>query len=211
MLEIILKILISYCLGSIMGAMVMGKFYGGIDIRSMGSGNAGGTNALRTQGVWFALGVIVIDIGKGILAAGFIPNVNFPFFDGISEQSDLWLVVFCASASVIGHVWPLYHHGRGGKGAATLIGTLIIIAPFLLLPVLVVWFFVLFLSGFVGLATIFAAASAPTIIALQGIDDLALFVYCVVMAFYLLFSHRSNIRRMRLGNVNRLDIFKRKE
>ena len=73
MFELGIKFLLSYFLGSIMGALTMGKLNGGIDIRKMGSGNAGGTNALRTQGKIFALGVIIIDIGKGVIATLLIP------------------------------------------------------------------------------------------------------------------------------------------
>ena len=65
MLELGVKFLISYFIGSLMGSMIIGKLRGGIDIRTMGSGNAGGTNALRTQGMAFALGVVIIDLGKG--------------------------------------------------------------------------------------------------------------------------------------------------
>ena len=67
MIELGLKFTLSYLLGSLLGSLVVGWLRGGVDIRKLGSGNAGGTNALRTQGKWFALGVMVIDVGKGIL------------------------------------------------------------------------------------------------------------------------------------------------
>ena len=70
MLELGVKFLISYFIGSLMGALIVGRLRGGVDIRTMGSGNAGGTNALRTQGALFALGVVIIDIGKGGVIAG---------------------------------------------------------------------------------------------------------------------------------------------
>ena len=79
MLELGVKILLSYFIGSLMGSMIVGKLRGGVDIRTQGSGNAGGTNALRTQGVMFALGVIVIDIGKGAIGAGVIPGLELPY------------------------------------------------------------------------------------------------------------------------------------
>ena len=79
MLELGVKFLISYFIGSLMGAIIVGKLRGGVDIREMGSGNAGGTNALRTQGALFALGVVIIDIGKGVIGAGVIPLLNLPF------------------------------------------------------------------------------------------------------------------------------------
>jgi len=197
-----------------MGSMVMGRIRGGIDIRTMGSGNAGGTNALRTQGLSFALGVMVIDIGKGIIGTGVVPGIDLPIVGASPDVSREWLTLCCAAASVIGHVWPMWHQFRGGKGAATLVGTLIVLAPFLLLPVLAVWVLVLVLSGFVGLSTMLAAFSAPVVLALVRLpDDQPIFIYCTVMAMYIVFSHRSNLSRMRSGEETKLTramIFRRK-
>lgn len=213
MLELGTKFLISYFIGSLMGSLIMGRIRGGVDIRKMGSGNAGGTNALRTQGLVFALGVIVIDVGKGIIGAGVVPGLTLPFIEPSPDISRTWLAIACAAAAVIGHVWPMWHEFRGGKGAATLIGTLIILAPTVILPVLLAWAVVLSLSGFVGLATMTAGVAAPVVIALTLLpDQQPVFIYCVGMAMYLIFSHRSNIARMRAGTENRLSramIFKR--
>ena len=99
MLELGVKFLISYFIGSLMGAMIVGKLRGGVDIRTMGSGNAGGTNALRTQGMWFALGVVVVDIGKGIVGAGVVPGLDLPFVPTDPEISRTWLTVSCAAAA----------------------------------------------------------------------------------------------------------------
>ena len=79
MLELSVKFLLSYFISSVMGSLLVGRLRGGVDIRTMGSGNAGGTNALRTQGWAFALGVVVIDIGKGVLGAGVVPGLDLPF------------------------------------------------------------------------------------------------------------------------------------
>ena len=78
MIELGLKVTLAYLVGSVLGSLLVGFFYGGVDIRKAGSGNAGGTNALRTQGKVFALWVMVIDIGKGILAAAVIPPLVLP-------------------------------------------------------------------------------------------------------------------------------------
>lgn len=213
MLELGTKFLLSYFIGSLMGSLIMGRIRGGVDIRKMGSGNAGGTNALRTQGFVFALGVVVIDVGKGIIGAGVVPGLMLPFIEPSPEISRIWLAIACAAAAVIGHVWPMWHEFRGGKGAATLIGTLIILAPTIILPVLLAWAVVLSLSGFVGLATMSAGVAAPIVIGLTLLpDQQPVFIYCVGMAMYLIFSHRSNINRMRAGTENRLSramIFKR--
>ncbi|MEO0998981.1 MAG: glycerol-3-phosphate acyltransferase, partial [Pseudomonadota bacterium] len=104
-----LKILLAYLAGSVSGSLVMGRLHGGVDIRTAGSGNAGGTNALRTQGAKFALGVIAIDIGKGALAGSIIAN---------AFGADPLAALACVAAAVIGHVYPVWHGFRGGKGAA---------------------------------------------------------------------------------------------
>ena len=204
MLELGTKFLVAYFIGSIMGSMVVGRLRGGIDIRKEGSGNAGGTNALRTQGWLFALAVMVVDVGKGVVAAGVVPGLNLPFVATDPELSRVWLTLCCAGAAVVGHVWPMWHEFRGGKGAATLVGTLVVLAPNLILPVLLVWAWVLVLFGYVGLATITAAVSAPVYLALTRLpDDQPLFIYCTVLAIYLVFSHRSNLQRMRAGTESR--------
>ena len=204
MLELGVKFLISYFIGSLMGALIVGKLSGGVDIRTMGSGNAGGTNALRTQGALFALGVIIIDVGKGFIGAGIVPGLELPFAPNDPSISREWLTLCCAAAAVFGHVWPIYHRFRGGKGAATLIGTFIVLGPELILPVILVWAWVLVMSGYVGLATMVAATSIPVWIGITRLpEDQPLFIYSAIMAAYVIRWHRSNIRRMREGTEHR--------
>ena len=204
MLELGVKFLISYFIGSIMGALVVGRLYGGVDIRTMGSGNAGGTNALRTQGIAFAVGVLIIDVAKGVVGAGVVPGLTIPFVPADPAISRTWLTLCCAAASVFGHVWPIYHRFRGGKGAATLVGTLGVIAPEVIVPLLVVWAFVLVFWGYVGLATIISAVSVPVWIGISRLpDDQPLFIYTAVMAIFVIVWHRANIRRMRQGTEHR--------
>jgi len=215
MLELGVKFLLSYFLGSVMGAMVMGRIRGGVDIRTMGSGNAGGTNALRTQGAGFALGVVIIDVGKGIVGAGAIPMLDLPFVGLDPEISRTWLAVCCGAAAVFGHVWPFYHNFRGGKGAATYVGTFVALNPAVIPPMLLVWAFVVVLSGYVGLATMTAAVSVPLWLAATRLPgDQALFIYSAVMAMFIIFWHRANIQRMRDGVENRNEkmmLFRRKK
>ena len=204
MLELGVKFLISYFIGSLMGSIIVGKLRGGVDIRTMGSGNAGGTNALRTQGIWFALGVVIIDVGKGVIGAGVVPGLEIPYVPYDPEISRTWLTLCCGTAAVFGHVWPLYHRFRGGKGAATLVGTFIVIAPELILPMLIIWAWMLVLSGYVGLSTMTAAVAMPIWVAVTRLpEDQPLFIYCAVMAGFVVYWHRSNIQRMRDGNEHR--------
>jgi acyl phosphate:glycerol-3-phosphate acyltransferase len=215
MLELGVKFLLSYFIGSFLGSLVLGRLRGGIDIRTMGSGNAGGTNALRTQGWLFALGVMLIDVGKGAVGAAVIPAIELPLVGNDPAISREWLAFTCAAATVVGHVWPIWHRFRGGKGAATLIGTLVVLGPWLVLPVLLVWGWILVLSGYVGLATMTAGVSAPMFVGVMRLpDEQPLFIYCAVLALFLLFTHRSNIQRMLAGTESRnrsLMLFSRAE
>jgi len=204
MLELGVKFLISYFIGSIMGAMIVGKLRGGIDIRTMGSGNAGGTNALRTQGIIFAVGVVLIDIGKGVLGAGVVPGLELPFVATDPEISRQWLTLCCAAAAVFGHVWPVYHRFHGGKGAATFVGTLIVVAPELILPLILVWAWTIVITGYVGLATMVAAIAIAVWVGVTRLPaDQPLFIYCAVMALFIVLWHRTNMQRMRAGTEHR--------
>lgn len=194
----IIGIVVSYLLGAVVGSLVLGRFRG-VDIREQGSGNAGGTNALRTQGKGFAAAVMVIDVGKGVLAAG--PVAAYAAAAG--ETSATVVAVACGAAAVVGHVWPVFFGFRGGKGAATLVGVVGTIAPLALLVVLATFAVVLVLSGFVGLSTIVATAS---MIVWAGIHDGLLSPFggfSLAMTTFIIYTHRSNIARMRAGNENR--------
>jgi acyl phosphate:glycerol-3-phosphate acyltransferase len=207
MLELGVKTLIAYLLGSIVGALLIGTLRG-VDIRSQGSGNAGGTNALRTQGVWFALATVVVDLGKGWVATRVVPALAWPAPDPAVTRA--WLTVACAGAAVAGHVYPVWHQFRGGKGAATLIGVLAGLMPAALPPVLGVWLLVVMLSGFVGLGTIVAAFSFPLLLAFSDRFGLgvyaaspALAAFAWLMAAFILYTHRSNLKRMHEGTESR--------
>jgi glycerol-3-phosphate acyltransferase PlsY len=201
-LELGLKSLLAYLLGAVLGSLVMGRLRG-VDIREQGSGNAGGTNALRTQGWKFALGVVVIDVGKALVAVGLLPGLVLPLV-GIDPAVDReWLAAACATTVVVGHVYPVWYEFRGGKGAATLIGAVAVLAPAALLPVIVVWLACVMLTGFVGLGTMLGTATLPVYFTLVEPRSPALVGFGVAMALFVAFTHRANIQRMRAGNENR--------
>ena len=204
MLELGVKTLFAYLLGSVIGSLLVGQLRGGVDIRTLGSGNAGGTNALRTQGLSFAVWVMIIDIGKGWLAAGLLAPLPLPWI-GVDPQVDrTWLAVACATAVVLGHVYPVWHGFRGGKGAATLVGVLVGLKPAALLPVFVVWLVVVVITGFVGLATMIAVASFPAYIAItEAVPSAALLTFGCAMTLFVCYTHRANIQRMRTGTESR--------
>jgi glycerol-3-phosphate acyltransferase PlsY len=205
MLELALKWLLAYLLGSLMGALLIGRLKG-VDIREQGSGNAGGTNALRTQGKAFALGVVVIDVAKGWFAAGVLPALALPGISPLELEAGVpsrdWLAAGCAAAAVVGHVFPVWFGFRGGKGAATVVGALLGLAPAFVLPALGVWFAVVCTTGFVGFGTTLAMASLP-VLAWRANEPLATLCLMVALAVFVAWAHRSNFARMRAGTENR--------
>ena len=202
MLELGIKFFLSYALGSVSGSLVMGRLFGGVDIRTEGSGNAGATNALRTHGVFFALPVIVIDILKGALAVLLIAPLAIVAADPLFSRD--YVRVCCGAAAVVGHIWPMWHDFRGGKGAGTLVGAYLALAPLVFPGLLAVWLAGVVGTGYVGLSTMLAGVSAmvfawwwyPSMPELTG--------FALVMALLVIFAHRSNISRMLLGNENRM-------
>jgi glycerol-3-phosphate acyltransferase PlsY len=208
MTALIIKVILSYLLGSVSGSLLLGKFIK-VDIRSQGSGNAGGTNAFRTQGLVFGIGVVIIDVSKGFIAAWWIPALGFDGSPAAVEP--VLLVMICGFAAVLGHCFPLWHGFRGGKGAATLVGALIVIEPWLLLPLVITWLLTLVMTGYVGLSTVFAGFSLVP--AAWWMNNIVLMSFSTVLALFLLFTHRENMRRLRNGTENRFErirIFSRK-
>jgi acyl phosphate:glycerol-3-phosphate acyltransferase len=197
-IELVVKVLASYLLGSVMGGLVVGRLRGGVDIRTLGSGNAGGTNALRTQGTGFAFWVLVIDVAKGWLAAGFVAELAIPGVTAGPMELRSWLPATCGAAAILGHVYPAWHGFRGGKGVATLVGALAGVAPLLLLPVLLTWLLAAVLFGFVSLASMLAAASLPVFVLWFDAQPRGpLLAFGAFVAAIVLFTHRSNLARLR--------------
>jgi len=204
MFELGIKILLSYLIGSLNGSLIIGKFTG-IDIRSVGSRNAGGTNALRTQGAWFAAGVMLIDISKGFVPAWLFPSLGLPGVPIDPEISRVWLMLACGAASVVGHCYPVWFNFAGGKGVATMIGMLAAVAPGLLLPGLLAFVGVLVLTGFVGLASMLAVAVLPMVLWFRSDPGSSpTIIVLALLACFIVFTHRSNIRKMLRGEETRI-------
>jgi glycerol-3-phosphate acyltransferase PlsY len=201
MLGLLIKIVLAYMLGSVSGSMVVGSFRH-VDIRQSGSGNAGGTNAFRTQGFVFALGVVLIDIGKGALAAWLFPHYDLSSL-GTPVSTSMQMLA-CGFAAVIGHCYPVWHGFRGGKGAATAVGALAVIQPLVLIPMILCWLITLTLTGWVGLATILAALCLIPAFYFLGSSATEL-IFAVLLASFIVFTHRSNIRNMLNGTEYRFE------
>ena len=190
---ILVLLVAAYLLGSLSGSLLLGRLRG-VDIRTHGSGNAGGTNALRTLGWRFALGTVLIDVGKGVAAAWLARR----FGDAA------WVPYAAGFAAMLGHVWPVFHGFRGGKGGGTLVGVLLVLWP-LAVPVMIgAWAVVLVASGYVGLATIVAAASLAPLALIAG-ERPERIVFAVGVALFIAFTHRANLARLRAGTESRFE------
>ena len=199
-MNIFIIALISYLIGSISGSMVLGKLKG-VDIRTMGSGNAGGTNAFRSIGPLFALGVVFIDILKGYVSVLYISDLSF--FESNATIVYEYKQIICGIAAVLGHVYPLYYNFKGGKGAGTLMGIVGALFPEAILNSLLSWFISLIFTGYVGLSTMVAGiVLSITVFFIPYLPDIY-FYFSMLMALFIIFTHRSNIVRMKEGNENR--------
>ena len=203
MLELGVKILIAYLLGTLLGSLILGRLRG-VDIRSMGSGNAGATNALRTQGKLFGFLVLIIDIAKGLFAVWWLPAAALPAVGIDPDLPREWLTVACGFAVIVGHVYPVWFGFRGGKGAATVVGVIAAMEVRLLVPLIASWLVVLVLWGYVSLATMLSGVALVVAVCILEPNNVSLLSFCVAVTLFVVYTHRSNIARIRAGQENRV-------
>ncbi|MBT2755064.1 glycerol-3-phosphate 1-O-acyltransferase PlsY [Mesobacillus foraminis] len=180
----VLILLLAYLLGSIPSGLIVGKLFYKTDIREHGSGNLGGTNTFRTLGVKAGVAVTLADILKGTLAA------SLPLLLG-SELHMLLAGIF----AVIGHMYPVFAGFRGGKAVATSGGILLAYAPLLFLFILVFFLVSLYITKMVSLSSMLT--SAATFILSLFTRDVPLIIVVTLLAAFVIYRHRANIRRIR--------------
>lgn len=206
-------LVLSYLVGAFPSSVVYGKVFRKVDIRKHGSGNAGGTNAWRVLGWKIGMPVMLTDVAKGVLASLLIARIplgSLPF-----EFSTVALL--CGVAALVGHVFPVYTGFRGGKGVATGAGMLLANAPIPVACAVGVFALVLFLFGKVSLGSILAAISLPLFVVLinqlTSLDyPILLLALTIALALFILYTHRSNIRRLIRGEEKgfpKLQLWKR--
>lgn len=191
------KLIVALLLGSLSGSLLLGHLRG-IDIRKSGSGNAGGTNALRVAGWRFALLVVLIDVGKGALAA--MLGLWSPFGLTTASFDPMSQAAACSFVAVIGHCWPVFFRFRGGKGAGTTVGAVMVMAPLLAAAMFLVWIGVVATTRYVGLATILAVLSFPLFVIASAWFGYpyaaALLTFSIAIAALIVFTHRTNLLRL---------------
>jgi acyl phosphate:glycerol-3-phosphate acyltransferase len=189
-----LLVLAAYLVGSIPTSYLAGRWTRGIDLREHGSGNLGATNTFRVLGPWVAAPVMVLDVLKGA-----VPTALFPVWDG--QLSWAWGLAYGAAA-IVGHVFSVFTGFRGGKGVATAAGVFLALAPGAVLPAFAVWLMVLAAWRMVSLASIAAAATLTVALVLTE-PRLPVLLLGVAVASFVVYAHRTNIRRILRGEEYR--------
>ena len=184
----------AYLLGAIPTSYIVARVAKGMDLREHGSGNLGATNTYRVLGWGAAIPVFVLDIAKG-----WFPTAMFPLWDG--QASPHWALAF-GTAAILGHMFSIFVNFKGGKGVATSAGMLLALAPVATLVGLLAWMLVVFTTGYVSLGSITAAALVPLVVAVTHGNSPVLWL-CLALAAFIVWAHRSNIRRLRDGTENR--------
>ncbi len=216
MLSLVVITILSYLVGSIPGSLWISKHFFKIDIREYGSGNVGATNAFRILGWKAGLLTTLVDAGKGIFAAGIVASIRL---DDLPAGFAAWEVemivrLLAGVAAVAGHMFPLYAGFRGGKGVNTAAGALAAITPLTIVIVTVVFIVVLLQSRYVSLASILAALSFPSVVAVRKfvfhVDtmDMSLLIFGGFLALVIVYAHRNNIKRLLDGTEKRILSFK---
>ena len=198
-----LVIVISYLLGSIPTSNIAARLRG-VDLRTVGSGNPGFTNVLRTLGPRVAAPVLIVDVAKGVAAvlfvAGTLGTESSLGHTGISLAAGL--------AAVAGHIWPIFARFRGGKGVATACGVFAAMAPLATLAAVVLWLAIVLPTRYVSLGSIAAALFLPWAIWIEaGIlgtgRPTALILTAGLVAVAVVLRHLANIKRLVNGTENR--------
>ena len=191
-------LLASYLLGAIPFGLVMAKMFKGIDLRTVGSGNIGATNAMRAMGKPLGITAFLLDWGKGFVAA-----YHFPLFTGGADL--LTIQVLCGALAVIGHCFPVYLKFKGGKGVATASGAIIAMDPVVFLAGGIVWLVVLYTSRYVSIASVLMGITFPIAAYLRmGSPGLPFILGCAALATLILVRHRENMTRLMAGTETKI-------
>jgi glycerol-3-phosphate acyltransferase PlsY len=204
----------AYLLGSIPFGFLMAKIKG-IDIRSVGSGNIGATNAMRVLGKPAGIFVLVMDALKGYLACGILPPLIYntlaqhysglyTLFQNEPAAFQARFTLLAGICAVLGHNYTCWLKFKGGKGIATTAGVYLALAPWAVLVALVVFILVLLLTRYVSVGSISAAIALPAAVWVMTPHNLLLGIVTTALGALAIYKHKSNIQRLMAGTENRL-------
>lgn len=196
----------AYLLGSIPFGLLLGKIFGGADVRKAGSGNIGATNVARVAGPVAGVLTLLLDAGKGAVAVWLAGR--------FSNESATWLIVatLCVLA---GHCFPVWLRFRGGKGVATAAGAFLVLCPIAMLGAIVLFLLVVIFWRFVSLGSISAAAAMPLLVyffwAPRHAPPYAVTFGSLAAAVLIVYKHDGNIQRLVRGDEPRFSFSGKKD
>jgi glycerol-3-phosphate acyltransferase PlsY len=205
MLKFILMLLISYLVGSIPTAIIYGKLTRGIDIRQHGSGNAGATNVFRVLGWKAGVLVLLIDMVKGLIATLWFYKIGTDSFIANVEL----LKIMAGMSAVFGHIWTVFAGFKGGKGVGTGAGMIIGLVPGAVLVGVIVFLLAVAMTRWVSLGSILASLTVPVYLFLKKFFFMlpvstTLLIFSLLVPLLIIFTHRSNIKRLLNGSENKI-------
>ena len=181
-MEIIVISILSYLMGSIPFGFILTKIFLKKDIRDIGSGNIGATNALRTGNKSLGYGTLFLDVIKAVIPVIYV-KLNYPDY--------IFIASLCA---FLGHVFPIWLKFKGGKGVATYVGILFSINLTIGFVFLGVWFFTFLISKYSSLSSLFGSLSVPIYLFFFTSQNLVFFSIMFILIFY---THRENVKRLK--------------
>ena len=188
-----LILFISYLIGSIPFGFLLTKIFLGKDIREIGSGNIGATNALRTGNKLIGYSTLILDIAKAVIL---LLIIKFNFSEYLFTSS---IAVF------LGHVFPIWLKFKGGKGVATYVGILFCVNIYLAVIFIIVWFVVFVMSKYSSLASMVASLLVP-LSSYFLLNDINYYFY-IILFFLILITHRENIKRLKNNTESKTKIY----
>ena len=194
----ILAVPVAYLIGSVPVGIALGRFLRGIDVRRYGSGSSGATNVLRTLGPAAGLLVLLADIAKGAVPVILVSLAT----------DEAWIRATAGTMVIVGHMWPVWARFRGGKGVATSIGAVIVLAPWVALPAAGIGFALLAVTRIVSLASMTGAIIGTVVLLVMigiGHYDLGYLAFAIPVVILIPAKHRANIQRLLSGNENKLE------
>jgi acyl phosphate:glycerol-3-phosphate acyltransferase len=197
----LLVLLAAYLIGAIPFGYLLVRLKSGEDVRSMGSGNIGATNVLRTTGRVLGFTTLVLDIGKGAFAVWMA--------DRLLGGSPFWMSL-TALAVMAGHAFPIFLKFKGGKAVASFVGAFLYLTPAPLLTVLVVFLIVVAVTRYISLGSVLAAGFFPVSVFLIDHPPSIVVIAAAIAGAFIVWRHTSNLKRIRAGNENVLSLGGRK-
>ena len=201
----VLVVVLAYLIGSIPFGYLIVRMSGRGDVRQTGSGGTGATNVSRRAGKAAGVFTLVLDALKGVIAVLVARTV----FAGVGPYAD-WLAAVAGIAAIVGHIFPVWLHFRGGKGVATGVGVFFVLAPVALLCAGVLFVAIVALTRYVSLGSIIAAVTIPLFVWLQAVfvepvaDLRPLLTAAITGALLIVFAHRGNIGRLARGSESQI-------